>query len=234
MSHSGATPTTLPPPTSSVRQDLTRITLAVVTLFLLTGAALWVLRPFLAAGVWGDVAGRLHLAAHEVPGGPARREAGSGSRGDDARPAAPADRPPGGGDLHPGPACRRAEGLGAIGGGLRPAAATLVGRRAPRHRPEARGRLGGRRKGRPRWPRRPTGALLHEPPELGARPRRHRGRPAGPFPPRRGLLRHPVRQRRSGGARRPPLRPASCGQSAATAPSSWPARPFEPWRWVSA
>jgi predicted PurR-regulated permease PerM len=47
-------PTTTVPETSpagSVRQDLTRTTLAVLTLLLLIVASLWVLRPFLAAGV---------------------------------------------------------------------------------------------------------------------------------------------------------------------------------------
>ena len=37
---------------SAVRQDLTRTTLAVVCIFLLIVASLWVLRPFLAATVW--------------------------------------------------------------------------------------------------------------------------------------------------------------------------------------
>ena len=38
-------------PTSTVRQDLTRTILAVICLLLLIAASLWVLRPFLAAGV---------------------------------------------------------------------------------------------------------------------------------------------------------------------------------------
>ena len=42
-------------PTSSVRQDLTRTTLAVICLLLLIGTTLWVLRPFLAAGVWATM-----------------------------------------------------------------------------------------------------------------------------------------------------------------------------------
>ncbi len=42
-------------PTSSVRQDLTRIVLAVICLLLLIGTTLWVLRPFLAAGVWATM-----------------------------------------------------------------------------------------------------------------------------------------------------------------------------------
>ena len=41
--------------TSSVRQDLTRIVLAVICLLLLIGTTLWVLRPFLAAGVWATM-----------------------------------------------------------------------------------------------------------------------------------------------------------------------------------
>ena len=41
--------------TSSVRQDLTRTTLAVLCLLLLIGTTLWVLRPFLAAGVWATM-----------------------------------------------------------------------------------------------------------------------------------------------------------------------------------
>jgi predicted PurR-regulated permease PerM len=46
------TPVPEPAPTPNVRQDLTRITLAVIVLLLLIGTTLWVLRPFLAAGVW--------------------------------------------------------------------------------------------------------------------------------------------------------------------------------------
>jgi predicted PurR-regulated permease PerM len=42
-------------PKSTVRQDLTRTTLAVITLLLLIAATLWVLRPFLAAGVWATM-----------------------------------------------------------------------------------------------------------------------------------------------------------------------------------
>ncbi|MBL8418009.1 MAG: AI-2E family transporter YdiK [Dechloromonas sp.] len=40
---------------SAVRQDLTRTTLAVVCIFLLIVASLWVLRPFLAATVWATM-----------------------------------------------------------------------------------------------------------------------------------------------------------------------------------
>ncbi len=40
---------------SAVRQDLTRTTLAVVCIFLLIAASLWVLRPFLAATVWATM-----------------------------------------------------------------------------------------------------------------------------------------------------------------------------------
>ena len=42
-------------PMSSVRQDLTRIVLAAICLLLLIGTTLWVLRPFLAAGVWATM-----------------------------------------------------------------------------------------------------------------------------------------------------------------------------------
>jgi len=42
-------------PTSTVRQDLTRTTLAVMCLLLLIATTLWVLRPFLAAGVWATM-----------------------------------------------------------------------------------------------------------------------------------------------------------------------------------
>jgi predicted PurR-regulated permease PerM len=42
-------------PTIGARQDLARITLAVVVLMLLIAATLWVLRPFLAAGVWATM-----------------------------------------------------------------------------------------------------------------------------------------------------------------------------------
>lgn len=40
---------------SAVRQDLTRTTLAIVCIFLLIVASLWVLRPFLAATVWATM-----------------------------------------------------------------------------------------------------------------------------------------------------------------------------------
>lgn len=40
---------------SAVRQDLTRTVLAVVCIFLLIAASLWVLRPFLAATVWATM-----------------------------------------------------------------------------------------------------------------------------------------------------------------------------------
>ena len=58
MPPSHPAPTTVPPetsPTSSVRQDLTRIVLAVISVLLLIGTTLWVLRPFLAAGVWATM-----------------------------------------------------------------------------------------------------------------------------------------------------------------------------------
>jgi predicted PurR-regulated permease PerM len=42
-------------PSSTVRQDLTRTTLAVITLLLLIATTLWILRPFLAAGVWATM-----------------------------------------------------------------------------------------------------------------------------------------------------------------------------------
>jgi len=53
MSLSQPAPMTAPKnsPTSSVRQDLARTTLAVISILLLIAATLWVLRPFLAAGV---------------------------------------------------------------------------------------------------------------------------------------------------------------------------------------
>lgn len=40
---------------SAFRQDLTRTTLAIVCIFLLIAASLWVLRPFLAATVWATM-----------------------------------------------------------------------------------------------------------------------------------------------------------------------------------
>ena len=43
------------PPAGTVRQDLTRTTLAVMTLLLLIGTTLWVLRPFLAAAIWATM-----------------------------------------------------------------------------------------------------------------------------------------------------------------------------------
>jgi predicted PurR-regulated permease PerM len=57
MATSQPPPTTDPEtsPASSVRQDLARITLAVMCLLLLIGTTLWVLRPFLAAGVWATM-----------------------------------------------------------------------------------------------------------------------------------------------------------------------------------
>jgi predicted PurR-regulated permease PerM len=57
MDLSQPAPTTAPEnsPASSVRQDLTRTTLAVICLLLLIAATLWVLRPFLAAGVWATM-----------------------------------------------------------------------------------------------------------------------------------------------------------------------------------
>jgi predicted PurR-regulated permease PerM len=42
-------------PTGTVRQDLTRTTLAVISLLLLIAATLWVLHPFLAAGIWATM-----------------------------------------------------------------------------------------------------------------------------------------------------------------------------------
>jgi predicted PurR-regulated permease PerM len=53
MTLSTPAPTAAPgtSPTDHVRQDLTRTTLAVISLLLLIAASLWVLRPFLAAGV---------------------------------------------------------------------------------------------------------------------------------------------------------------------------------------
>ena len=42
-------------PSSTLRQDLTRTTLAVITLLLLIATTLWVLRPFLAAGIWATM-----------------------------------------------------------------------------------------------------------------------------------------------------------------------------------
>ena len=54
-SHPASTTTPETSPTSSVRQDLTRIVLAVISVLLLIGTTLWVLRPFLAAGVWATM-----------------------------------------------------------------------------------------------------------------------------------------------------------------------------------
>jgi predicted PurR-regulated permease PerM len=57
MTFSQPPPTAAPEnsPASSVRQDLTRTTLAVMCLLLLIASTLWVLRPFLAAGVWATM-----------------------------------------------------------------------------------------------------------------------------------------------------------------------------------
>ena len=41
--------------TSTVRQDLTRTTLAIMCLLLLIATTLWVLRPFLTAGIWATM-----------------------------------------------------------------------------------------------------------------------------------------------------------------------------------
>jgi predicted PurR-regulated permease PerM len=50
-------PTTAPEnsPASSVRQDLSRTTLAVMCLLLLIATTLWILRPFLSAGIWATM-----------------------------------------------------------------------------------------------------------------------------------------------------------------------------------
>ena len=40
---------------STIRQDLTRTTLAIIFILLLIAASLWVLRPFLAATVWATM-----------------------------------------------------------------------------------------------------------------------------------------------------------------------------------
>ena len=52
-----APPTSAPEqaPRANVRQDIARITLAVIVLLLLIGTTLWVLRPFLAAGIWATM-----------------------------------------------------------------------------------------------------------------------------------------------------------------------------------
>src|SRR4029453_3576283 len=57
MTMSQPVPTATPEhaPTTHVRQDLARITLAVMVLFLLIVTTLWVLRPFLLAGVWATM-----------------------------------------------------------------------------------------------------------------------------------------------------------------------------------
>jgi len=57
MTPSAQTLTTAPQasPKSPVPQDLTRTILAVISVLLLIGTTLWVLRPFLAAGVWATM-----------------------------------------------------------------------------------------------------------------------------------------------------------------------------------
>ena len=40
---------------STVRQDLTRTTLAIICILLLIAASLWVLRPFMAATIWATM-----------------------------------------------------------------------------------------------------------------------------------------------------------------------------------
>jgi predicted PurR-regulated permease PerM len=57
MTMSQPVPTTTPEPASTthIRQDLARITLAVMVLLLLIFTTLWVLRPFLLAGVWATM-----------------------------------------------------------------------------------------------------------------------------------------------------------------------------------
>ena len=182
----------------------------------------------------GDDAGRLHLAAADVPAGPAREPPGPGRGVADARHAASADPPPVGGDRHHRPACRPDDGPGAVRGDLGRAAAAGVGGRSPRRRREGRGRLGAHGAGRTGRPRRPAGALRVRRPEVGVRPCRQRGRHVGPPSPGRDPLRHPVCQGRIGGERRSAFRPAPGGRARRDLRPPGRDRPFGPSRWVSA
>ena len=238
MTPSQPAPTTVPPessPTSSVRQDLTRIALAVICLLLLIGTTLWVLRPFLAAGVWATM-----LVVSTWP----LLKSLQARLGNRRAPAvalmtlglllllilplwAAIDTIAG----HADEVTALAKTLADVG----LAAAAGVGARscpssARRSRPP----------GRDAAQAGPDGLVARLAPyasdavSVGARPRRQRGRPAGPLPPGRGPLRHPVRQRRNGGERRCAASAGAWRPSAARTPSSWPGRPFGPWRWGSA
>ena len=229
-------PASTTPPTSStsaVRQDLTRIALAVISAppddrHDAVGPA-----PLPGRGSLGDDAGRLHLADAPLPAGPARESAGPGRRGDDAGPPAPPDPPPVGGLRHHGPERRARDGLGEDRGGLRTATAARVGGRRPARGCEGRRRLGGDGGGRPGRPRR---AVAPHASDAARWALGHLGTVGG-------LLLHFVLvvvlsallyangEGAARGVRRFGRRLAA---RKARAPSSWPARPFAPSRWVSA
>ena len=169
-------PTTAPEnsPASTVRQDLSRTTLAVMCLLLLIATTLWILRPFLTAGIWATMV--------VVSTWPLLKslQARLGNR------RAPAVAlmtlglllllilPLWRGDRHHCPTCRRRVGPGEVDGGLGPAAAAGVGGRGARRRREDHGHLGERGRRRSRRPRRPAGAACRGRREVGAQPRRQR------------------------------------------------------------
>ena len=187
--------------TSSVRQDLTRTTLAVMCLLLLIGTTLWVLRPFLAAGVWATM---LVVSTWPLL---KSLQARLGNR----RAPAVALMTLGLLLLLILPLWAAIDTIARHAGQVTALAKTVAESGLPqppewvrgraRRRREGRGRLGRRGAGRPGRPRRPAGAVRLGCRGLGTRPRRQRGRHAGPLPPGRDPLRHPLRQRRDGGER---------------------------------
>ena len=157
-------------PATTVRQDLARITLAVMVLLLLIVTTLWILRPFLVAGVWATM-----LVVSTWPLLTSLQARLGNRRGPAvavltvgmlllvilplwaaiATIAGQADQ---------------VTKMGEVCGGTGLAAAAGLGGKAPRRRSESRGRLdsgGGRRSG---GPRRPGGALCLGRREMGVEP----------------------------------------------------------------
>ena len=199
-------------PTSSVRQDLTRTTLAVICLLLLIGTTLWVLRPFLAAGVWATmlvVSTWPLLKSLQARLGNRRAPAVAlmtlglllllilplwaaidtiARHADEVTALAKTVAESG---LPQPPEWVR--GVPVVGEKVAAAWADTAQAGLTASSPAGAARLG--RRG------------------VGARPRRQRGRHAGPLPPGRDPLRHPVRRRRNGGESGAPFRPATGGRA---------------------
>jgi len=200
-------------PASTVRQDLTRTTLAVMCLLLLIATTLWVLRPFLAAGVWATM---LVVSTWPLL---KSLQARLGNR------RAPAVALMTLGMLlllilplwaaidtiaqHADQVTGLAQSVAASGVPPPPewvGALPLVGAKVA----AAWAQHGASRPGRPR---RPAGALRLGRREVGVRPSQQRGRHVDPLSPGRRPLRHPVCQRRIGGERRSAFRPAPGGRA---------------------